>query len=205
MLSNSPVHASQCEIELAERRESVNRLRLMGYSVMEISRQLGVSHVTVCNDISAVQRYWMNRAAVHRSVWVGEELAALDVIEREAAKAWAESTSEVQETTIERTGEFRADGSERIRRRKTKSTRHRDARLLNTWLQCRKQREFLLGLLTREQIQDLGGEFRKPKLLVLRDRQQVADLIDVTDIQTLEVIDGTCEPAADADGDTADR
>lgn len=204
MLSKSPMHASQCEIELAERRERVNRLRLMGWSVTQIARQVGVSHVTVVQDIAAVQRYWMNRAASHRSVWIAEELAALDVIEREAAKAWAESAADVQETTVERTGEFRADGSERIRRRKIKTKRHRDARLLNTWLQCRKQREYLLGLLSPEQVKDLSGQFRRPKLLVIRDRQQLADLVDVTGITTLEVVEGKSKPAAICDGGAGD-
>jgi len=197
LLSN-PTLACQSEVDLLRRRERVAALRNQGWCVADIAQELGVDPGTVSRDIKAVCNYYRARIAQHRNVWIADALEKLDYTEREAWEAFRRSTGVVTERTRETSGKG-------VKRRVTKKEKAGDPRFMAIAVNCQKQRSMLLGLLTKEQGKEIGRiDLRRPKILVIRDRQQVADLIDVSEVETLEVVAPNSKPTAGPDDETGE-
>jgi len=180
---NNPYCASDSEVDLLKRREQVQRLRLQGLGLLDIAEIVGVTPRTVSADIRAICNYWMARCAQNRNVWMAEALSKLDMTETEAWEAFHRSIGIERETMKETT-------EEGTRRRVTKRQKAGDPRFLAIALKCQQQRSSLLGLMTREQMKDVGLiKVKKPKMLVIKDRQQGQDLIDVSQVVDAKVID----------------
>lgn len=173
-LINNPVLACQSETDLLHRRERVAALRNQGRTVREIAAELCVDVATVSRDIKAVCNYYLSRIVQHRNAWMADALSKLDATESEAWAAFRRSTGVATEVTRETSD----DG---VKRRVTKKNRPGDPRFLAIAVNCQKQRSLLLGLLTKETANEVGRlAVRKPKMLVIKDRQQAGDLIDVS-------------------------
>jgi len=114
---------------------------------------------------------------------MAEALSKLDMTETEAWEAFHRSIGIERETMKETT-------EKETKRRVTKRQKAGDPRFLAIALKCQQQRSSLLGLMTREQMKDVGLiKVKKPKMLVIKDRQQGQDLIDVSQVVDAKVID----------------
>ena len=181
------------ELEVLERRENAIRLRHQGCTYREIAKQLGVSIDIVQEDFRALRNDWLRRIARNRSVWMSEVLSDIMSVRAMALEGYMRSTKPSLEVMDE-------DGEKGGKTRKTRKTRNYDPRFLSIALDCDKQRAALLGLGDRaavDRVDEMLG--KKPKLLVIRDRQQAKDLVDITrlleveslePVQNGEVVDG---------------
>lgn len=81
-------------VEVAQRREQVASLALVGASQRQIADRLGVSPATINNDLKRIRDLWREEAKRHVGELVGREAASLDRLERDL---WVDfvSTSDV--------------------------------------------------------------------------------------------------------------
>lgn len=64
--------------------EKINRLYLQGYSLRAIAEELGnVSHETIQNDLSEIQRRWQESTTIEIDEHKSKELARIDLLEFE--------------------------------------------------------------------------------------------------------------------------
>lgn len=182
-LGDNPLSVSDSETDLLLRRAKVGRLRQKGMTIKEICDELNLSEKTVCADIRAVCRHWLGRIALNHNVWVAESLEKLETAEQEAWQGYYRSIGPDKETMVETSD----DG---VKRRVTKRQRYGDPRFLQIVLNIQRQRAVLLGLMTKTQANEVGRfNVKKPKMLIIKDRQQAQDLIDVSAIGTSQVVD----------------
>lgn len=113
-------------IELEDRRTQVARLYTQGYSQWEIARQFGVSQAIISIDISTIREQWQKATLRDTEVKVKEELAKIELTEREAWAAWEFSRWRV------------------IKGRKVELPG--DSKWLDVLVKCRTERAKLLGL-----------------------------------------------------------
>jgi hypothetical protein len=73
-----------------------------GQTQAAIAALLGLSQQQVSHDLLELRKRWRERALADTAEWVGEQLAKIDWIEREAMEAWARSKEERQTTNTER-------------------------------------------------------------------------------------------------------
>jgi len=177
------------ELEVLERRENAIRLRHQGCTYREIGKQLGVSIDIVQEDFRALRNDWLRRIARNRSVWMSEVLSDIMSVRAMAIEGYMRSTKPSLEVMDE-------DSEKGGKTRKTRKTRNYDPRFLSIALDCDKQRAALLGLGDRaavDRVDEMLG--KKPKLLVIRDRQQAKDLVDITRLLEVESL----EPVQDGE------
>lgn len=180
---NNPTLACASESDILRRREQVAALRNRGFTVADIAKELNVDPATVSRDVKYVCNYYLSKIIQHRNVWMADALEKLENTEKEAWQGFYRSIGII----TEKTREISDDG---VKTRITKKPKAGDPRFLALALKCQQQRSLLLGLLNKEQIRDIDRiGIKKPKMLVVRDRQQHADLVDVSSIKTVEVID----------------
>lgn len=70
---------------IASRREEVAHLRVRGWSSRRIAARLGVSHVTVCADLKAIEAEWQVNAQADIAEHKANQLAELRAV---AQRAW---------------------------------------------------------------------------------------------------------------------
>jgi len=183
------------EIDVLDRREQALRLRHQGLSYRKIAASLGVSVDMVQEDFRALRLDWLRRVARNRAAWMAEVLSDVEMVRRIALEDYLASDKPSMEKSLE-TSEKAGE-----KRRLRKKTLRRDPRLLSLVLECDKQRAAILGLgdkVALDHSEALLGK-KRPKLLVIRDRQQASDLVDITrllevecaePVQDGEVVDG---------------
>lgn len=184
------------EISAWERREKVVRLRSQGTSVPRIAKECGTSTFTVQDDLRLVRAEWLRMVARNKAAWMAEALSDLNTLIR---TAWEDYLG-VGETVLGDTPRGRT------RRRKKK-----DPRLLTVIADALKQRNAILGLgdqAAKDRMDEVLSK-RTPKLLVIRDRQQAQDLVDVTqlvelDIRGQKIADENPDGAAGQSGELAE-
>lgn len=91
-----PKGAENPEFERLERRKRVTDLYLKGWSQHRIAKEVGVSQVTVSNDITAVRDEWLALAIVNLDEKKALEIARIDHLEEVAWQAWERSVGTVE-------------------------------------------------------------------------------------------------------------
>lgn len=82
---------------ITTRRKEVARLYLQQKTQAEIAQSLGVTQVTVSNDLKAVHAEWVKAAVMDMNEFKQRELERIDALEREAWKAWIRSCEKAKE------------------------------------------------------------------------------------------------------------
>jgi len=183
------------EIDILERREHAIRLRHEGLTYRDIAKRLNVSIDTVQADFRALRTDWLRRIARNRAVWMSEILADVMALRAMAIEGYLRSIKPSMEKSVE-TSEKAGE-----KRRVRKKTKNYDPRFLSIALDCDKQRMAILGFGDKalvDRVDEMTGK-KRPKLLVIRDRQPASDLLDITrllevecaePVQDGEVVDG---------------
>jgi predicted transcriptional regulator len=87
---------------MLERREKVAALYLSGKPQWKIGQMLGVTQMTVSNDLAALRKQWMETAQMEFSQRLAEELARIDEVEVMAREAYELSKRDAVTVHIER-------------------------------------------------------------------------------------------------------
>lgn len=82
---------------ITTRRKEVARLYLQQKTQAEIAQSLGVTQVTVSNDLKAVHAEWVKAAVMDMNEFKQRELERIDALERESWKAWIRSCEKAKE------------------------------------------------------------------------------------------------------------
>jgi hypothetical protein len=145
--------SSQKDFRVLERRVAVAQQYLQGEQQYVIARNLKVSQSQISLDLKALRQAWLASALRDFDALKAEQLAKLDVIEREAFLAWAQSRQPREMSFTETTegGEMVIDGQlmPRSPRRKEslrKEGQAGDPRFLQVIQKCIEQRCAILGL-----------------------------------------------------------
>lgn len=78
-------------LEREEHLERVSRLHAMGYTLVEIAADLGVSKVTVFHDVQLIKKRYRESQLEAHAALVREKLEVLRHVRREAFAAWERS------------------------------------------------------------------------------------------------------------------
>jgi hypothetical protein len=170
------------EVPILQRREKAVRLRAQGQSIRAISSQLGVSIPVVQEDLRWVKQDWLRRIARNKAAWMAEVLGEIAEV---AATAWEDYLASGA-ATREKAEETSEKGT---KSRRSQKTRNRDPRYLSIIIDATKFKSAVLGLGDKtavDRVDDVLGK-RQPKLLVVRDRAQLAELIDITQMVDLDI------------------
>jgi hypothetical protein len=121
-------------------------------------------------------------------------LSDVEMVRRIALADYLDSDKPSRENSVE-TSEKAGE-----KRRTRKKTQRRDPRLLSIVLECDKHRAALLGMGDKAAVartdEVLGKQ--RPKLLVIRDRQQASDLVDITKLLEVEYTEPLTEAEYEA-------
>lgn len=90
--------------EMARDKRRIAELYLQGRLQSEIGGELGVSQSTVSRVLKELQVEWREASAVAVAVAKAQELARLDVLEREYWAAWQASQRPVKKTSVRQGG-----------------------------------------------------------------------------------------------------
>ena len=157
---------------IAERREKVAGLYLLGYSLRAMARECDVTHVTIYHDIEALHREWIKLALVDMDKAKARELARLDHVEHEAWRGWLRSLQDHERVTEER--ERGKAGAKTSTMREGQAG---DPRFLATALSCVERRCKILGLDKPSKL-ELTGKGGGPIQTELRKQQMTAMMQD---------------------------
>ena len=127
------------KITLVKRREQAANLYVQGWKQDEIAKQIGVSQMTISNDIRKIQAMWRESAIRDFDMARELELRKLDRIEKEAWAAWERSQQPLQSAHI-------SDESHARKSRRTVKHQNGNPRYLEIVNRCIGQRCALLGL-----------------------------------------------------------
>jgi hypothetical protein len=170
------------EVPILQRREQVVRLRAQGQSVRAIASQVGTSIQVVQEDLRWVKQDWLRRIARNKASWMAEILGELAAV---AAIAWEDylaSGAATRENSVETT-------KLGTKSRKSRKTRKRDPRYLSIIIDAEKFKSSILGIGDKtavDRVDEVLGK-KQPKLLVVRDRAQLQDLVDITQMVELDI------------------
>lgn len=92
-MAKLPKNKQNGTFAIARRRAKVAAMYLLGDTQQEIAKAVGVSQVTVSYDLAAVRKQWLASSLRDFDAMKGEELARLELLEREAWEAWSRSRS----------------------------------------------------------------------------------------------------------------
>jgi len=176
------------DLVVLERREAVLRLRSRGQTLAQIAQALSVDVNAVHKDIVALRQDWQRRVARNRAVWMAEILSDIQHVRQVAFDEFYNSDQPEKEQSVE-------DSDKGRKTRRSKKTRRRDPRYLSIVQEADKQRAAVLGLRDTA-AKEAGDDLllgKPPKLLVIRDREQASQLVDITEMLNIEM----AEPAAE--------
>lgn len=89
-------------LEREEHLERVSRLHAMGYTLVEIAADLGVSKVTVFHDVQLIKKRYRESQLEAHAALVREKLEVLRHVRREAYAAWERSKLDATRRTTRR-------------------------------------------------------------------------------------------------------
>ena len=184
------------EVDVLERRDKVVTLRSQGFSYRDIASACGVSIETVSADLKIARAGWLAKIARKKAAWMAEVLSDIETVRRVAWGDYLKSGDPMQETSVE-------TSEKGTKRRRARKQRKRDPRYLAIIQEADKQRAAILGLgdkAAQDRVDEMIGR-KRPRLLVVRDRQQVQDLVDITELVELDIREA---PMPDQQGDTID-
>lgn len=137
-----------------ERRKNVAERYLRGQSQWQIGRSLEVSAATVNRDLAWVRKEWLASCIRDYDARKAQELAHIDLVEREAWAAWERSkspreltrTRRRQKPTTDKDGNPAASAEDEAEYRKEQ--RDGNPKFLEVALRCIEQRCKIFGLVT---------------------------------------------------------
>lgn len=142
----------QKEFEIEHRRGEVARLYLEGRSLRQVGTQLGVSHVTVKNDVDAIYEEWREDHKEYIDSAIVKELRKLDKIESEAWDGWLRSCKDaekiVEESGATEKGDYTKSRTEVV-------PQAGDPRFLKVILDTIQRRCSILGIDAPKKIEDV--------------------------------------------------
>lgn len=142
--------------QVEQDRELAMELYLQGYSHAAIARQLNeqrpynITRRQISYDIEEVRRRWIESQRETYDAYVNQELARIDVFEREAWEAWRASGGKIsEETIIEQLRSVAPDADPELI--VTEIKRHvkesvGDARFLEAIFKAQQERRKILGI-----------------------------------------------------------
>ena len=87
--------------QLTRDRRKIADLYLQGWLQADIARELGVSQLTISNDIKALHRQWLTESLIDFGAAKARELAKIDALERTYHTAWIRSCEDAETTRQE--------------------------------------------------------------------------------------------------------
>jgi len=170
-----PTQSTTKKLAILKRRQQVADLSLKGWTQSAIAEKLDAAQSTVSTDLKALQREWIESAAQDAEVIRSKMWAELEMVKREAWKAWERSQQPAETDVV-------SGQSENRQMRRTRKQQHGDPRFLEIIQKSIAQKRALLGLdLTpasdeEEQDAELNAEARLNRLagltVSLYDRAQ---------------------------------
>lgn len=142
--------------EQLQRRYEAARLYLQGLTYLEIGLKLGVNASTICRDLQAVRKEWLESSIRDFDELKAKELAKLDEIERQAWEGWWRSRQDRETRIVE---DSPAGRKSKLRR----SGQAGDPRFLTIMLTCARQRQEILGLVQKIRPSDTPGYQGPPR------------------------------------------
>lgn len=124
---------------IAERRARVSHLYRSNYAIHEISKLIGLHPNDVSDDLKALRAEWREARLTNMDDAMSEQLAKLDLVEREAHDAWEKSKLDAQVRRVT----SGPDGRIRVSERRGQ---YGDPRFKEIILKCIAQRCKILGL-----------------------------------------------------------
>lgn len=144
MEPTKPSHKRKVKsVRIVARRQRVAELYLTARTQMEIAKALECSVATVCNDLKAIQKQWMDNAMLSFDKVKSRELAAIDRLEREYWDGWIESQKPKETTSTEQTS---VGGGDRLRAAVRTEKRDGDPRYLAGVQWCIDKRCQIMGI-----------------------------------------------------------
>jgi hypothetical protein len=169
------------DVEILERRARIISLRSQRYSMPQIAAACGISVSQVQQDLRYIRAEWQRKVARNRAVWMADVLQDIEDVRSLAIDSFLKSDQPTREKSVE-------TSEKGTKSRRARKTRQRDPRFLAIALECDKQRAAILGLGDKaavERVDEMLGK-KRPKLLVVRDRAQASQLVDVSKLLELE-------------------
>jgi len=183
------------DVQTIQRRDLVLRLRSQGCSLPQIAKECGISLSLVQFDLRVIRADFLKIVARNSATWMSEVIGQLDTIIRVGWEDYLQSDKPAKETMVE-------TSEKGTKSRRSRKTRKRDPRYLAIVKDAIKDKASILGLGDKasvDRIDETLGK-RRPKLLVVRDRSQVQDLVDVTKLLELEFQKPSSPGQEDNDG-----
>jgi hypothetical protein len=171
------------KVNAAERRMRVAQLACEGKSQRDIARELRVDQGTVSRDLRRVRREWREQASDNYEAQLGEELAHLAHIQREAWAGWRRSVEDFKEhrRRITESGEETTE---------TSRAQAGAPRFLLVLLRCHEQRTRLLGLGDPE-IRERASREREGRApiveIIISEREQIPRFLDYAEFEARQV------------------
>lgn len=185
----------------------IGDLYCKGKSQHDIATEMNLSQQQISYDLKEVHARWLKTAVKQFDVWVADELAKVDHLEREAWAAWERSRGERREITVEGAP---AEGGGITPRKAKRMTYERDGdpRFLEKVQWCIERRAKLLGLDKPEKhaFTDPTGQHAAPANVTL---MQVLDVQNMS-LDELDIVGGVlrrqlqaASPTSESNGDVA--
>jgi len=149
------------KLRIAQRRETVAALYLAGKTQWEIAKTIELNQATVSRDLASLHAEWRRQADVDFKLALGEELARIALLEREAWSAWHESKKD-QVTTSSETVVCKRGTLTRTQSRR--ESQCGDPRYLLVITECSEQRSKLYGLHAPDRC-EINGPGGQPALI----------------------------------------
>ncbi len=170
-----PTQTTNKKLARLKRRQQVADLSLQGWTQSAIAEKLNVVQATVSTDLKAIHQELLESASGGVELARAKVLAELELVNREAWKAWERSQQPAETDVV-------SGQSENRQMRRTRKQQHGDPRFLEIIQKSIAQKRALLGLdLTpasdeEEQDAELNAEARLNRLagltVSLYDRAQ---------------------------------
>jgi hypothetical protein len=129
--------------QILEHRAKVALLHNQGWSNVEIADELGIPKWTVCRDLAAVRANWQESALENISQAKKDELAKIDMIEKEAWEQWERSKEPRNTQTVTK--------GETVNKQSLKQEeRGGDPRYMTIIQWCSEQRTKILGIVVQK-------------------------------------------------------
>ena len=172
-----PTQSTTKKLTILKRRQQVAKLSLQGWTQLAIAEELSVSQPTISTDLKALQQEWLELASQDVELARAKMWAELEMVKREACKAWERSQQPAETYVV-------SGQSENRQMRRTRKQQHGDPRFLELVRKTIDQQAELLGLnrpaSSDEDQQDaeLDREARQKRLthliVSLHDRKEAA-------------------------------
>jgi transposase len=134
-----PTQTTNKKLARLKRRQQVAELSLQGWTQSAIAEKLDVSQPTVSTDLKAIQQEWLESAAQDVELARAQSLAELEMVKREAWKAWERSQQPAETDVV-------SGQCENRQMRRTRKQQHGNPRFLEIIQKSIAQKGALLGL-----------------------------------------------------------